>query len=277
MEILLIALMCGAVVTGSMVFCSRRAVLARLAQNSGYSFERQKDTVTTALSAGKLELFTHYFHQFHNVLTFSTATSFMRLTDDLIVQDDNPKTKPIPVSLFSAEMRNTQFPFLKIAPISSPVSSSAHQPIKTNIAPIDTQYRIYADNSALTLLLPELLQLLQENQTIYLETNDLALIYHEHTLWAPQQLESFRFRALKILSAFEVALQQKQNPQEQDKTTSANRQRAERVLQSFAAARSVSSNSSNTPWHLIGFLVLAFLFIGISFLSWFALHNLVGR
>ena len=47
------------------------------------------------------------------------------------------------------------------------------------------------------------LRSLKTKNNIYLEIHDNALVYHEHTLIAPEDLEMFRFRAMQILSEFE--------------------------------------------------------------------------
>ncbi len=285
MDILLLLLIFGSIGGLGAYACTRSAKLSRLAQDYGCQFDRRKNSVTTQLSAGRLELFTQFFHQYLNVFTLTDHMAFIRLADDLIFQDDNPKTKPLMVSLFTAEMRKTQFPTLKIAPLKSPFAKSQYTLMKTNIAAIDEVYRIHAPNpSAGMLFTPYIIGLLKTNPNVYLELNDNALIYHEHTLISPDKLEDFRFRAMQILSEFETIMSQLEQKQPAAPTTtppsqtpSNAEQRAQAMLQSFATTRRSVSATPTNSWRWIWFFVVGALFLAITFLSWFALHNWVGR
>ena len=44
---------------------TRAAQIARMAKTNGCRFEREKNSITTEQTAGRLEFFTQYFHQYH--------------------------------------------------------------------------------------------------------------------------------------------------------------------------------------------------------------------
>lgn len=263
--------------------CSRPPKLAALAKNYGCHFERHKNSVTTAVSAGKLELFIQFFHQFYNVFTFTTPTAFVRLADDFIFTDENPHTKPLVVTLFTAEMRRLQFPTLKITPAGSALGKSRYAPLKTNIPALEKRYHIYAPSPACQVLLtPFITGLLKENDSIYLEVNESALIYHEHTLLEPTQIDAFRFRAMKILNELETVLQsaaKAANPPENktDEINTPEQNRAEALLASLAQTQPQNVPGPSKNFRL-GWLIVVFaLFLGITFFSWFALHHWLGK
>ena len=277
--VLMILGACGAF--GASTF-SRTAKLTRLAQMYGCNFEKHKATVTTELSAGKLELFTRFFHQFTSVFTFTTNTAFIRMADDQIFADEKAHTKLLAVTLFTVEMRRLQFPPLKIVPVRSPLSPSQYALIKTNIPQLDELYHIHAPSPASGILLtPFITDLLKENSSIYLEINDAALIYHEHALIAPEQMDEFRFRAMKIFNELETLLicleQPADQPLDKAEVTSTHLQaRAEAMMQSFASSAPVTSGP-NQNFRMFWFIVVVMLFLGITLFSWFALHNWVGK
>ena len=122
MTIAIIVIMLGAGVGLWATTRTRTAQLAQMARLNGCRFDKEKDTVTTELTAGRLEFFTLFFHQYQNVSTTSDNLAFMRIADDNIYTDDNPKTKPVKLTLFTAELKKRQFPALKIAPIDSLVA-----------------------------------------------------------------------------------------------------------------------------------------------------------
>jgi len=261
---------------------SRSAKLARLAQMYGCMFEKEKSSVTTEISAGKLELFTHFFHQFTSVFTFATNTAFIRMADDHIFMDEKPRTKPLLVTLLSVEMRRLQFPPLKIVPVASPLAPCQYTLIKTNIDTLDKTYHIHAPSPASGVLLtPFITGLLKENPSIYLEVNDAAMIYHEHTLIAPEQMDEFRFRAMKIFNELETILMRLEvapdQPQDDPEATSTHLQaRAEAMIQTFSAGAPVVSQP-NQNFRVFWFMVVGILFLGITFFSWFTLHHWLGR
>ena len=271
--------------------CTRSAKLARLAQLYGCPFERHKTSVTTAFSAGRLELFTQFFHQYRNVFTFTTSAAFTRLADDLIFLDDKPGTKPICITLFSAEMRNTQFPTLKIAPLTSPFAASQYTCVQTNVEQIDNIYRVHAPNQDAGLLFtPFVLTLFKTHPSVYLELNDNVLIYHEHTLVPPEGLEEFRLRAMQILDELQNTLAQRQKKYApaaapvqtpaapSDTQADADvQQRAETLLHSLAPLRKPFVAPSHMPWRGVWVILLGALLLAIMFLPWYALHHWLGR
>lgn len=262
---------------------SRSAQLARLARSLGCAFDKRKASVTTQLTAGRLEFFTQFFHQYHNVFTCSDNVAFIRWADDIIYVDENPKTKPIPVTIFTAELKKRQFPQLKAAPLTSPFARSQYALMKTNIPAIDSTYRMHAPSPAAGMLFTPMMTGLFKTQTnMYLELNDNALIYHEHRLIPLEEMEAFRFRALQILGELEKLVEQldKNNP---DATTppapeeAAPDARAMAMLQRFGASAESPVVTGGPMWRGIWFILLILIFFGVSFLSWFALRNWVGQ
>ncbi len=281
--ILLLSLIIASCVVGLVATTrTRTAQLARLARANGCAFEKRKDTVTTQLTAGRLEFFTQFFHQYHNVFTCSDNVAFIRWADDIIYTDDNPKTKPIPVTIFTAELKKRQFPPFKAAPLTSPFSRSQYALMKTNIPAIDATYRIHAPSPAAGMLFtPTITGLFKTQTNIYLELNDNALVYHEHRLIPLEEMEAFRFRALQILGELEKLVEQLEKTHPENTSSpiiedAAPDARAFAMLQHYGAE--TAPVSTDTPmWRGIWFILLILIFFGVSFLSWFALRNWVGR
>ena len=85
--ILLICIAAGAAALAA-ASRTRHAKLARLARLNGCAFVKEKETVTTPLSAGRLEFFTLFFHHFQNVFTYSDHMAYIRVADDYLYIDD---------------------------------------------------------------------------------------------------------------------------------------------------------------------------------------------
>jgi hypothetical protein len=245
---------------------------------------RYKETVTTQLTAGRLELFTNFFHQYRNVFTYTDHMAFIRIADDLIYKDDKPGSKPTPITLFTAELKKRQFPTLKVAPKNSMFALSQLTPLKTNVAEIDDNYNCYApQQDAGVLFTHTFTGLLKKNKNLYVELNDNALIYHEHCLIAPEEIESFRFRAMQILSDFEAVMARLETntatpsaPTAENEDQQTAGLRAEAMLKSLCAPRSTAPATAK-PWRGIFAFALLLLFLGISFLSWFLLNRISGQ
>ena len=280
---LLISLVLGT--TGLTVLArSRSAQLSRLARNSGCTFHKHKSSVTTQLTAGRLEFFTQFFHQYSNVFTYSDTFSFIRIADDTIYTDDKPKTKPIPITIFTAELKKRQFPLLKVAPLSSPFALSQYALMKTNIPTIDGHYRIHAPTAASGILFTPLITgLLKTRSQIYLELNENALVYHEHALIPVEDMELFRFRAMQILGELEGLMEKLEQTDAETATFFASdekttpEKRAEAMLRFGTAQEPTPTKNPIGSFRSVGFFVLLLILLGISFLSWFALNNWVGR
>ena len=264
---------------------TRAAQLARLARANGCTFDKRKDSVTTQLTAGRLEFFTQFFHQYQNVFTSSDNLAFLRIADDVIYLDDKPKTKPTTLTIFTAELKKRHFPLLKIAPLSSPFAPSQYALMKTNIPAIDGQYRIHAPSPAAGLFFtPQITNMLKTRPQIYLELNENALIYHEHSLIQVQDMEVFRFRAMQILAELENLMDKLEQVNPDTTTVFTSKDPAETEKRAADLLRFASSGTSpqtetgtSSGLRALGFLALLLLLLGISFLSWFALHNWVGR
>lgn len=259
---------------------TRGARLAQLARLNGCAFVREKETVTTPMSAGRLEIFTLFFHHFQNVFTYSDQFAYIRLADDNLYIDDKPRTKPRRFTVFTAEMRGSQFPALKIAPLDSVLAPSQYTLMKTNIPAVDSRYRIHAPTPASGLLLtPFITGLLKTKNNLYLELNDNALVYHEHTLIAPEEMETFRFRAMQILNEFENLISQLDTKNEADTATlSPTKQdeaekRAEAMLKALCSPQSPAKTSSGPRSGIWIFIMLAVL-AGMTILSWLMLNRI---
>lgn len=259
---------------------TRQARLARLAKLNGCAFVKEKETVTTPLSAGRLEFFTQFFHQFQNVFTYSDHMAYIRVADDNLYMDDKPSTQPQRITIFTAELREGQFPALKVAPLTSRLAPSQHALMKTNIPAVDSRYRLHAPTPASGMLLtPFITGLLKTKNNMYLELNDNALIYHENTCIAPEDIETFRFRAMQILNEFENLIT-KLDAQDTTKSTSLAptpqeeaEKRAEAMLQALCSPKNTEPKQTSRfsgLWILIMLAALA----GMTFLSWFLLNRI---
>lgn len=260
---------------------TRSARLARLAKINGCAFVKEKETVTTPLSAGRLEFFTQFFHHFQNVFTYSDNKAYFRVADDNLYVDDNPKTEPRRITIFTAELREGQFPPLKAAPIASILAPSQYALMKTNIPVVDSRYRLHAPTPASGMLLTQFITgLLKTKNNLYLELNDNALIYHENTLIAPEEMEAFRFRAMQILGEFE-SLTSKFDAQNSTKTVPLTpiekkdeaEKRAEAMLQALCAPKNMQDKQGSRQSGLWIFIMLAAL-AGMTILSYLMLNRL---
>lgn len=284
MNILLGLLVLAAIAGLAATARTRTAQIARMAKLNGCRFDREKDSVTTELTAGRLEFFTLFFHQYQNVCTCSDNLAFIRVADDNIYADDNPKTKPTRITIFTAELKKRQFPALKIAPINSPFAPSQYALMKTNIPQIDSRYRIHAPTPAAALVLtPFIIGLLKTRKNIYLELNDNALVYHENAQMSIAEFQPFRFRAIQILREFEnVILKLDQaspattatlTPKAQD----AAEERAEAMLKALCTPQNPVQMRKGNGWRGMWIIVLLAVLLGMSFLSWFILNNWMAR
>ncbi len=284
MTIAIILIMLGAGVGLWATTRTRTARLAQMARLNGCRFDKEKDTVTTELTAGRLEFFTLFFHQYQNVCTWSDNLAFMRVADDNIYTDDNPKTKPLKLTLFTAELKKRQFPALKIAPIDSQFAPSQYALMKTNIPAVDSRYRVHAPTPAAGLVLtPFLIGLLKTRGNMYLELNDNALVYHENTCISVEDYQSFRFRAMQILHELENALIKLAktdpastatlSPKPQDEAEL----RAEAMLKALCSPREAAGQKEGSGFRGVWIIMLLAVLLGISLLSWFALNNWVQR
>ncbi len=262
---------------------TRAAQIARMAKTNGCRFEREKNSITTEQTAGRLEFFTLYFHQYQNVCTCSDDFAFIRVADDNIYQDDNPKTKPIKFTIFTAELKKRQFPALKIAPIDSPFAPSQYALMKTNIPQIDSRYRIHAPTPAAALVLtPFIIGLLKTRSNIYMELNDNALVYHENAQMPLSEFQQFRFRAIQILHEFEnvIIRLDEANPTTTATLTPKTQDDAEAQAEAMVKALcTVQGHASpkNGGWRGLWIIVLLAVLLGISLLSWVILNNWIPR
>ena len=285
---LAISLFCAAVSAVGLILSTqtRAAILGRIARHNGCPFEKRKDSVTTLFSAGKLEFFMFFFHQYRNVFTYSDKTAFVRLADDFIYSDENPKTKPIAITIFTAELKKGQFPHVKVVPSNSPFAFSQHTQMKTNIPAIDSRYRIYTTfPEGSTLFSPMITGLFKTRPGIYLELNDNALIYHEHTLVPATDIEMFRFRAIQLLNELAtVALQAVQETAQATPTPASNaatpplsmtETQAAALLQIASSRLTTARRGASLFGKVLGLLVMLSILIGISFLSWFVLRGMI--
>jgi len=186
---------------------------------------------------------------------------------------------------FTAELKKRHFPVLKIAPLQSPFALSQYALMKTNIPDIDGKYRIHTPSPAAGLFFtPSITSMLKTRPQIYLELNENALIYHEHTLVAVQDMEMFRFRAMQILGELESMMDklEQNNPD----TTTVIRQTAdddtEKRVENLLHFASLGTSSTqerkpSSGLRAVGFFILMLLLLGISFGAFFVLRNWTGQ
>lgn len=273
-----VALAAGLVILGN----TRTARMHRYAKRNHAQFDRHRNSLTTPLSAGKLELLKEYFPLFRHVMTFMDNTAFMRLADAEIYKDESPNTQPVNVTLFTAEFRNRSFPVLKIAPLGSPFYASQYMTVKTNIPEIDRNYHISAaDQAAGVLFTPYLKRLLKTRDNIYFEVNDNAFLYHENCLQHIEELEHFHCRAAQLLAelAGTVAKLEKSAPAANAITPSkpvltdaefdAKAQAMLSVMCPKEIARAHGSGSLRGFWSII----LLVLLLAIPVVGWLILKN----
>nr|QGT50885.1 hypothetical protein Elusimicrob2101_1480 [uncultured Elusimicrobia bacterium] len=204
--------------------------------------------------------------------------AYIRVADDNLYMDDKPKTKPQRITIFTAELREGQFPALKAAPLTSQLAPSQHTLMKTNIPAVDSRYRIHAPTPASGLLLtPFITGLLKTKNNLYLELNDNALVYHENTLIEPEEMETFRFRAMQILNEFEniIAKLDAQEPADTATLTPQDEaeKRAQAMLKALCSPQTPAEKSGGRHgglWLLIMLGALA----GLTFLSWLMLNRI---
>lgn len=283
MNILLIVLIVAGIVGLIATTRTRSAQIARMAKTNGCRYEREKNSITTEQTAGRLEFFTQYFHQYQNVCTCTDDFAFIRVADDNIYRDDNPKTKPVKFTIFTAELKKRQFPALKIAPIDSPFAPSQYALMKTNIPQIDSRYRIHAPTPAAALVLtPFIIGLLKTRANIYMELNDNALVYHENAQMPLAEFQQFRFRAIQILHEFEnvIVRLDEANPSTTatlvPKAQDEAELRAEAMMKALCTVHNPASSKAS-GWRGIWIVALLAVLLGMSLLSWVVLSNWLPR
>lgn len=251
--------------------CTRRYQLGRFAERYAMQYDYYRESVTTFETAGRLEFFTQFFHQYNNVCTFSSNSAFMRLADDIIFEDDKPGTKSQKISIFTAELKNHQFLPFKIVPVNSVFARSQYPQLKTNVPELYNRYQIYSPiENTVSFLTPALQSLLKNRDNIYLEANDNAIIYHEHALIKPQDLQMFRLRGMQLSQECERALTPQPNgPALTRPTDNANE---ETLLSSL----SLPQDKQNTPNMRmgIGVFALVLLAVGLTLFAWLLVRNL---
>ncbi len=246
---------------------TRRAKLERLAKLIHQPFEEERDYITTEQTAKQLDFFTAYkSHTFKNVFTFTDSSAFMRLADDDLHLPANP---PLSVTLFSAELKHGGLPALKIAPTHSPLATA--RDIKP--FPLTAHYTLFTPEPNKETILPKaILSLLQMHPNIYLEMNDNAFIYHEHTLIDPQELQTFRLRAIHLLQEILRATQKEKPTAPAAAQTTATQ--AEVMLAALTLPHPTEP-SGGSSWRKIGFIALLAFLIGICLLAWTVLQRFV--
>lgn len=254
------------------VSCTRRYRLGQLAKRYQMQYEYYRESVTTLESVGRLEFFTHFFHQYNNVCTFSNAVAFMRLADDILFVDDKPGTKAQHISIFTAELKSQQFAPFKVAPAGSCFAKSNYSPIKTDVAEIDSRYQIYSPIQGSTAFLtPSLLSLLKTRSNIYLEANENALIYHESALVRPQDFQTFRLRGMQILQECAHAATLQANAR-RGNTTPPQTAQFEAFLSSVLPQQETEEKAST--WMGMGLFALLLLAVGLTLFALVLAKNL---
>lgn len=254
---------------------SRRHQLESIAKRLHLVFNGYRESVTTAQSAGQLEFFTKFFHQYNNVFTFSDSVAFFRIADDTIFTDDNPQTKPDHITIFTAEFKNQEMPCFKIVPNRSPFVSSQYPLAETELAQLGKNYRLHCANPDLPSHIPaEILSLFKPDTSFYLEVNTNALVFHEHTLIRPEDIPSFRLRGMLLAQACERmrmrtqgAAASKMPPQTQQFIDETIPPGAISLLATQSSPSSSVARSRN--WLLLGILLIVGSVMGLSLFALF--------
>lgn len=250
---------------------TRRYQLGQLAKRYSMQYDYYRESVTTLETAGRLEFFTHFFHQYNNVCTFSSSSAFMRFADDIFFVDDNPGTPSHKISIFTAELKNHQFIPFKIVPADSLFAHSLYPQIKTNVAEIDQHYKIYSSaKDAFSFLTPALQSVLKKRHNIYLETNDNAIVYHEHSLIKPQDFQTFRLRGMQFLQECEQNITPTPSAHNlSQKGVPASQQ--DSLLSALSLPQDTKASGSRLS---IGIFALLLLAVGLTLLAWLLIKNL---
>jgi len=249
--------------------CTRRYRLGQLAKHYNMQYEYYRESITTVETAGQLEFFIHFFHQYYNVCTFSSKDAFMRLADDVFFADDKPGTKAQKIFVFTAELKNQQFIPFKIVPAGSVFAQSRYPLVKTNVPEIDAHYQIYSPIENTPFLTPSLRSVLKNRRNIYLEANESVLVYHESTLTRPQDFQTFRLRGMQLLHeciqapALQETLRVRQNANE-------------KPAAAFEAGLLLPQGVEDKPntWMGMGIAALLLLAVGFTLFAWILIRNL---
>ncbi len=263
---------------------TRPVVFARIARANKGQFEKHKETVTTPFTAGRLDFFMFFFHQFRNVFTYMDKLAFIRLADDFIYKDENPKTKPLPITIFVAEIKKGDFLPVKIIPARSLFASSKQSVVKTNIPQIDSNYQIFTSpDASASLFTPIITGFLKTHPYVYLELSGNAFVYHEHTLIATSQIEAFRFRAMQLLQelASQVIKQEQISSQVGGPSSTVQQQpvalgegAAAALLQMASSRLEVAQRKDNFSFGALwSVLIMLGILGGFGFLSWWVVHH----
>ncbi|MBO7191718.1 MAG: hypothetical protein J6V32_06515 [Elusimicrobiaceae bacterium] len=263
---------------------TRPVVFARIARANKGLFEKYKETVTTPFTAGRLDFFMFLFHRFRNVFTYEDRSAFIRLADDFIYKDEDPKTKPLPITIFVAEIKKGDFLPVKVLPARSLFAFSKQPVIKTNIPQLDSHYQIFAPSPASgSIFTPLITGFLKTHPYVYLELNGHALVYHEHALIATSQIEAFRFRAMQLLQ--ELASQAVNQGQAtspaaspsgplQQQPVALGEGAAAALLQIASGRLEAARRKDNFSLKaLLSVWVMLVILGGFGFLSWWVLHH----
>ena len=256
---------------------TRRHQLETIAKRLHLSFNGYRESVTTAQSAGQLEFFTKFFHQYNNVFTFSDAVAFFRIADDTIFIDDKPQTQPDRITIFTAEFKNQEMPCLKIVPVHSSFASSKYPLSETDTPQLGKNYRLHCANPDLPSHIPaEILSLFKSDASLYLEVNGNVLVFHEHKLVQPTDIPAFRLRGMLLAHACELM---RSHGISSSKVPPQTQQFIDETIPPGAMSL-LTNGSQNTStersrnWLLLGGLLLAGTVIGISFFALFLLKHL---
>ncbi len=252
---------------------TRRHQLEVIAKRLHLLFNGYRESVTTAQSAGQLEFFTKFFHQYNNVFTFSDTVAFFRIADDTIFPDDNPQTQPNHLTIFTAEFKNQEMPCFKIVPDHSPFASSKYPLAETDTLQLGENYRLYCEDPDLPARIPaEILSLFKAGTSLYLEVNGNALVFHEHTLVQPADVPAFRLRGMLLAHTCElIRVKRASSPTVPPTTQQFIDETIPPGAFSFLANNSQNTAPRSQNWLLLGSLLLVGIIVGISFFALFLL------
>lgn len=261
----------GALISSS---CSRRSKMARLASTLSARFFPEKENVITEITANKMDFFTQYEHRFENVIAFSQTGTFVRVGDDTYYPDGNPKRKR-QISLLSAELMLNHFPYLKIEPASHTTHTERYVPVRTNVEEIDKNYNIYLPPDTALNLSASMISFLKSYKGLYIELADNVFIMHNYKMLEPEEVQSFRFRALQLISDLEIAPKKTEEGAKNTATDAGTR--AEAMVAALMAAHPRAAERS--PKSSSGMLIFIVLIIigGMTFFAYYFLKHIAMR
>lgn len=252
---------------------SRQSRLSRFANSLGVRFYPEKENIITEITANKMDYFTQYVHRFENVLTFSQAGTFVRIGDDFFYPDGKPKNKQ-QVTLLSAELMMNHFPYLKIEPSSHATYTERYVPVRTNIEEIDKHYNIFLPPDTALNLSAAMSSFLRAQKGVYIELADNVCVMHTYKMLDPEEIQTFRFRAMQLISDLEIVPPKEAEKNKKGEVDAGTR--AEAMVAALMASHARPAAKKKTSSGVLIILILVIMG-GMLFFAYYFLKHMVAR